>query len=323
MKHANKLIAVLLLTLTLVACNSTAVQTVEVTRVVPQTVIVTEAVQQAAASIVGGFTIGVPVDVSILPALMKMPGGAEPVPCFTENTEPSISWGWNIYPYATLCLNNFPTVPDSPGFTITLTDPTGRTFSEPLAYNQGKIVNSMGAHIGFIQSGSSADATYPSTPGVSLEVFMPLPCGDWSISANTQDGSVNVGPTILTQECHYPQTSVAPDLDMNPIKYTHSRNNIFTNGETLHIVGTTYPPNTAITVALYQEDPSVGTAEGRYPLGTAKYAVSFMTDNAGNFQVPFLVGNETLRGAYWAVAASTITSELRLDPFGAQFSIEQ
>lgn len=149
---------------------------------------------------------------------------------------------------------------------------------------------------------------------------MPLPCGDWSISANTQDGSLNVGPTILTQECHYPQTSVTPDLNMNPIKYTHSRNNTFANGETLYIVGTTYPPNTAITVALYQENPSMGMGA----LGTAKYAVSVTTDNAGHFQVPFLVSNETLRGTYWAVAASTITSELRLDSsFGARFSIEQ
>jgi uncharacterized lipoprotein YbaY len=318
MKTTNELAAMLLLTLVMIACSSTsAIQTVEVTRVV----VVTETVQQAAASIEGGFTTGTPVDVATLPALEGMGGDDGGIGlCFVESTEPSISWG-SAARGPSLCLNNFPTAPDSPGFTVTLTDPTGRTFSESFTYNQRDIIDSRGTDVGEIQEGSNSES-YRATPGVRIWIYMPasFPCGNWSVSASTQDGSINIGPMTLARECRYSQTSVVSSLDINPFR--SSAKETFVNGETLYIVGAAYPPNTAITVALYQENPSAGTPEVGYMVGTAKYAVSVMTDNSGSFQAPFLVGNGTLRGAYWAVAAPVITSDIRLSPFGARFSIE-
>lgn len=316
----------LLLALVMIACSGTAIQTVEVTRVVPQTVVVTEAAQQSATSVEGGFTTGTLVDTTTLPALMEVGGGGEPGPCFVDSAEPSISWGYGISPRESLCLNNFPIAPDSPGFTVTLTDPTGRAFSESFTYHQTNITNSRGVVVGNIQEGSDSDV-YPATPGVGISVYMPasFPCGNWSVSAVTQDGSINVGPTTLTRDCSYPSLSVLSELSTNPfISPDYSwEGPTFTDNATLYVVGTAYPANTAITVALYQEDPAAGKTESGLPLGTAKYAVSVMTDNAGNFQAPFVVGSGVQRGAYYAMAAPVIDADkMRLYVFGARFSIE-
>ncbi len=319
MKQRNILAVILLLITAMIACNAGAIQTVEVTRVVPQTVVVTETVQE------GGFTTGTPVDVTALPALATVPSGLEPTPCFVEGSEPSITWGYGTFPYESLCLNNFPTAPDSPGFTVTLTDPTGRTFSESFTYSHEGIIDSRGTDAGWIQN-SSDSADFPATLGVTIEAYIPasLPCGDWSVSANTQDGRINIAPTTLTMVCQGPRLSVLPQLDTNPfVSPAYNWDGpAFANNETIYVVGTAYPPNTAITVALYQDDPSAGKAEGGFPLGTAKYAVSIMTDSSGNFQAPFVVGSATQRGAYYVIAAPTITPDIRLYHFGARFSIK-
>ena len=319
MKRTIKSIAILLLTFALTACTG-AIRTVEVTRVVPQTVVVTDAVQE------GGFTTGTLIEVTTLPALKEVGGGGEPGPCFVDSTEPSISRGYGIFPHESLCLNNFPIAPDSPGFTVTLTDPIGRTFSETFTYQQEDIVNSTGANAGWIQEDSDSDV-YPATPGVIINVYMPasFPCGNWSVSAKTQDGAINVGPTTLPVECSYSQISVLSDLNINPLTshgYSWEGPKL-ANNETIYVVGAAYPPNTVVTVALYQVDPSAGKSEFGFNLGTAKYAVSVMTDGSGNFQAPFVVGSGTQRGAYYAVAAPVITTELKLYSFGARFSIEQ
>ncbi len=313
MKQIKKLAGVLLLVLAIIACNGTIVQNVEVTRVVPQTVVVTEAVQKS------GVTTGTPVDVSPLPRLSGVGGGGEPSPCFVDSTEPSISWGYGMYPHESLCLNNFPTAPDSPGVTVTLTDPTGRTFRESFSYNKDKIVNSTGDDAGYIQEGDDFEG-YESTPGINIGVFMPLGCGNWSISAQTQDGAIKVGPTILTMECTRPNISVLSNPEVNPFR--SSDGGTFGDGDTFYVVGMIYPPNTTITVALYQEDPAAATPEVGYMTGAARYATSVMTDSSGNFQAPFLVDSGTQRGPYYAVAAPVITTDIYLYYFGARFTIK-
>lgn len=328
MKQTKKWTVSLLLTIVMIACNASAIQTVEVTRVVPQTVVVTETVQEVVAPTTpapeGGFTTGTPVDVTTLPALAKVPSGIEPTPCFVESTEPSINWGYGAFPYEALCLNNFPTAPDSPGFTVTLTDPTGRTFSENFTYSQEGVINSRGTKAGFIENGNGIDG-FPGTPGINMELYMPasLSCGDWSVSASMQDGSINIAPTTLAVDCDK-RLSVLSDLNTNPfISPAYNWDGpAVANNETIYVVGAGFSPNTAITVALYQDDPSAGESEGGFPLGTAKYAVSLMTDNAGNFQAPFIVGSGTQRGAYYVIAAPTIPPDIRLYHFGARFSVK-
>lgn len=319
MKQRNILAVILLLVIAMLACNAGAIQTVEVTRVVPQTVVVTEEVQE------GGFTTGTLVDVTTLPALARVPSGIEPTPCFVESSEPSITWGYGAFPYEALCLNNFPTAPDSPGFTVTLTDPTGRTFHESFTYSQEEIIDSRGAQAGSIESGNGVDG-FPGTPGINMKLYVPasFSCGDWSVSANSQDGRIDVAPATLAMECQGPRLSVLSQLDTNPFispEYNWD-GPVFANNETFHVVGTGYLPNIAITVALYQDDPAAGESENGFPLGTAKYAVSIVTDNAGNFQAPFAVGTGTQRGAYYVVAAPTITPDIRLSHFGTRFSIK-
>lgn len=315
MKQIKKLAGVLWLVLAIIACNGTAVRTVEVTRVVPQTVVVTESVPQ------GGFTTGTPVDVSSLPALQGVGGDGGTAPCFAEGTQPVINFGSGMFPHAMLCLNNFPTAPDSPGFTVTLTDPTGRTFQESFTYSGEDILDSRGKKVGSVEDGQSVDG-YPGTPGVSIWVYLPanFPCGDWSVSAQTQDGTINTGPTMLAMGCSHPLTSVVTTPDLDPFHYAAKV--LFTRGETLHAVGSAYPPNTAITVALYQEDPSAGKPDIGYMIGTARYATSVMTDGAGNFQAPFLVGSETPAGLYYVVAAPVITPDIFLPYFGTRFSVK-
>ncbi len=325
MKQTHRLTVSLFLAVVLIACNG-IVQTVEVTRVVPQTAVVTEAIQATAVSAPeGGFTTGAPVDVKTLPALMEVPGGGESTPCFTEVAEPSISWGYGVSPREELCLNNFPTAPDSPGFTVSLTDPTGRAFQESFTYAQGKILNSRGKEAGYIQKADS-EGIDPATPGVVIGVYLPasFPCGNWTVSANTADGKINAGPTSLPIGCSDPLVSALPDLATNPFlspEYGWSGPTVTTN-ETIYVVGTAYPPNTVLTVALYQDDPSAGKSELGGGLGAAKYAVTLTTDNSGSFQAPFIVGSATLRGPYYVIVAPTIQPDNRLDPFDAQFSIK-
>ncbi len=315
MKPTNKLTVILLLTLVSSACNlGRPTPNAEATLLVP-----------TPSAPPDGFITGTSIDVTTLPALAQVPAGGEPMPCFVENTEPSISLGYGIFPYQSLCLNNFPTAPDSPAFTVTLTAPTGPSFSETFTYDQDHIVNSKGTTVGYIEDGSGIDGN-PGTPGVTIEVYLPasLLCGDWSVSANTQDGAINVGPTTLTMACDAPLVSVLPDLSTNPFVLPGygQEGPAFANGETIYVVGTAFPPGTVITVAFYQSDPAARTSESGQMLGTAKYAVSVMTDSSGNFQAPFVVGSSTQRGAYYAIAAPAITPDLRLSPFSARFSIK-
>jgi hypothetical protein len=286
-----------------------------------ESLITTPEVQQA------GFITGTPVDVASLPVLSAVGAGGEPEACFSESAVPSVSFGYYIFPYQSLCLNNFPTSPDSPGFTVSMVDPAGRIFSEPFSYSQNGILNSRGEEVGYIQSGAGIDGT-PATPGVSIEVYLPasLACGDWTVSAGTQDGSINVAPTTLTVSCESPRISVLADLNTSPFVTPPDlswEGPAFSDNETIYTVGGAYAPNTAITLAFYSKDPAAGTPPaGSLYLGSAKYAVSIMTDAAGNFQVPFIVGNATQRGAYYAIAAPVITDDIRLYYFGARFSIE-
>lgn len=314
MKRTNQWIVPFLLALVILACNAGAVQTVEVTRVVPQTIVVTEAAPE------GGFSAGTPVDVSGLPVLMQIPGGGAAASCFAETAQAPIGWGYGIFPYESLCLNNFP-VADGMGFTVTVTDAAGHTFSETFTHSQGSILNSTGTPAGW--SESEID---PTSAAIGVYVYLPasFSCGDWSVSAQAQDGSITVGPATLAMDCSRPRLSVLSDLSINPFRSPEHgfKGPTFANGQTFHVIGTAYPPDTAITIALYQEDPSAGKSETGYPLGTAKDAVSVMTDHAGNFQVSFIIGNGTLKGLYWAIAAPTITPDMRLDPFGTKFSIE-
>lgn len=309
----------LLLALVLNACGSGPVRTIEVTRVVPQTVVVTETIPE------GGFTTGTPVDAATLPDLYGVGGDGGYEPCFVESTEPSISWGHG-YPGNSLCLNNFPTAPDSPGFTVTLTDPTGHTFSETFTYKQKDILDSRGKDVGFIEDGSGMEG-YPATPGVIINVYMPasFPCGDWSVSANTQDGRINVGPTTLPGDCIVPRISVVSSLDINPFNpFENSSDGQSADEKKVYVVGAAYPPNTAITVALYQEDLSAGTPEVSfaYMTCTAKYATSIMTDNAGSFQAPFTIGSGTPNGLYYAIAAPVITTQTYVPYFGARLTVK-
>jgi hypothetical protein len=328
MKQTNKLTIMLLLTLVLNACSNGAIQTIEVTRVIKQTVIVIQVSQETSSPTPlvakGGFETGTPIDLATLPTLSGVGGGGEPEPCFVKNTEPSLSFGYGIFPYQSLCLNNFPTAPNSSGITVILTDPTGHTFSESFTYNQGDILNSKGKDVGNIQEGSGIDG-FPATPGVNIEIYMPasLPCGDWLVSAKTQDGSINITATILTVECRAPLISVLSELPTNPFVSPEYgwKGPTFTNNGKIYSVGTAYPPNIPIMIAFYQEDLSAGTPEVGYMVGTAKYAVSIMTDKSGNFEVPFIVSSATKRGVYYAVAAQVITPDIRLYYFGARFSI--
>jgi hypothetical protein len=248
----------------------------------------------------GGFITGALLDTATLPHGQRVGQdgpGMMGVQCIGDNTKPSIGLR-----YGTLCLNNFPTAPDSPGFTVTLVDPTGRSFSETFTYNQDEIVNSRGIQVGRAQDRDDIESLLAegltANMGVYMELYMPanLPSGDWLVSANTQDGSINVEPTTITLSGDdYMHANVLVDLSTNPF-INHPK--VFTNNETIYLVGQGYPPNTAITIAFYQADPSTTTLQGMPEFYTAKYATSVTIDNTGSFQTQFIVGSTTLRGSY-------------------------
>jgi hypothetical protein len=272
-----------------------------------------------------GFMAGTPLDASTLPALIGVGAGGEPTSCTSDNPDPSISLGYGMFPYQSLCLNNFPTAPDSSGITVTLVDPTAKIFSETFTYSPDGIFNSNGVKSGYIESGAGIDGN-PGTPGVNLELYIPasLPCGEWTAIANTLDGSLNVGPSILSVDCSVARLSVLTEVSSNPFvspDYTWDGPS-FANTETLTVFGTSYPASTEIIVAFYQEDASAAKPENGTMQAVAKYAVTILTDGSGNFQVPFIIGDETQRGAYYVVAAPVIDPEWRLQPFGARFVIE-
>lgn len=269
----------------------------------------------------GGFVTGVPLDVSTLPRLVSVPSGIESGPCYSEDTNPSIGLRESYLPYQTLCLNNFPIAPDSPGLTVTLIDPTGRSFSETFSYSQGEpviVVNARG-----VQAGSVQDAPAPAV-AIDLYLSANLTRGEWLAYARTEDSSVIVGPTLLPLEQTSSLDSILVDLDTSPFITPEygQEGPIFTAGSTIHYVGTAYPPDTAITVAFYQEDLSAGTSETGLPYFTARYAASVTTDPSGGFQSQFIVDTTTPKGQYYAIAAPAITPDSRLNILTPRFSIE-
>jgi hypothetical protein len=218
-----------------------------------------------------------------------------------------------------MCLNNFPIAPDSSAITAILVDPAGQSYTETFTYTPDGMLNAKGINSGYIESGEGIDGN-PGTPGVSLELYLPasLPCGEWTAFAKTQGGSLNVGPSTLVVDCASPRLSVLADGSSNPfVSPDYSWDGpSFTHGETLTVFGSAYPANTPITVALYHQDPANADQN------VASDAVSILSDASGNFKVPFMVGDETSKGAYYAVAAPVIDPTLRLHPFGARFLIE-
>jgi hypothetical protein len=272
----------------------------------------------------GGFVTGTPLDPATLPTLTASPAGGEPTPCFVNNTQPMLGLMSDIFPDRLLCLYNFPTAADSPNIIVTLTDPTGRTFSDTLTYSQDGIVNSEGQNIGYVDHGGGLDGQ-PSTPGVSIELYMPasLPGGQWSITAKTQDGSISAGPTFFDMGPGYPRNSVLSGLDTNPFVHPEYgwKGPVFTNGQTIYFVGTAYSPNTTITIAFYLSDPSAGESES-FPHLTARYAASITTDGSGAFTAQFVVDSVMPGGAYYAVAVPTITADIKPNYFDARFAIQ-
>ncbi len=271
------------------------------------------------SSTIAGFQTGTVIDSSTLPDLTAVGEGGEPSACYSEINDPSINLGYGIFPYQSLCLNNFPTAPDSPGITVTLVDPSGQSYMETFTYSPDGMLNAKGIKSGHIESGEGIDGN-PGTPGVSLELYLPasLPCGEWTAMANTLDGSLNVGPSNLSVDCTSPRRSVLAEDSSSPfVSPAYSWDGpSFTPGETLTVFGSAYPANTTITVALYHQDPANAD---QY---VALHAVSIQSDASGNFQVPFMVGIETSKGAYDVIAAPVIDPTLRLHPFGARFLIE-
>lgn len=271
----------------------------------------------------GGFLRGTVLDASSLPILPILPQGVGPLFCEGQFDGPAIAIRNVTNEQMQLCLYNFPTEPDSPDITVTLTHPDGTVFAETFTFvSEGESVRVEGQSGGTSGSIPAGDFAPPGPPSISIAIYTPanFPSTGWTGSASTADGSIDVPPTPLTLERFGRQVSVVADPSgVNP--FVLPTQSLFAAGS-IFVYGLGFDPNAQVTVAFYREDETLGES----PLGTPQlrpeYATVLTTDAEGKFNVEFAVDEATVKGSYFSVADHVISTETPANPFAGRFSIE-
>lgn len=272
----------------------------------------------------GGFVGAPAVDVSTLPHLAIPATGIGGIFCDATPTGPGVSVTPIISDLNQLCLYNFPTAAGSQPVSVTLTDPTGESYTASFSYaarEDGSVylADWRGESAGYIDDGTSGFTTTPHL-AITFLASANMPAGAWTASAQTADGSVTVPPTPITVERQGEVISIVRSPDSGPFEYPAQ--NTFTAGETLYIFGAGFDPGAALVFALYYQDPANPTSEFGTPTLTPLYAAQVTPDGSGNFNLQFVVGASTPAGTYFTTAAPAITDQLFINPFAGVFQIE-
>jgi hypothetical protein len=276
---------------------------------------------EPAPSTVSAFVGSPSLDVSTLPILAVPVAGAEGGFCMETHDAPAISIVYVLNDAQRLCLYNFPTAPDSPDFTLTMTAPDGTSHTETFSYAEGdygvEVIGATGGLSGAVM-GDMGEGM-PDSISVRISTVASVPAGEWMVSASASDGSFSVAPTPITIERYGDLVSVLNNPTGNPFELPPT---IGHSGDTLDVIGVGFDPNTTLTVAFYLPDPALGETEFGTPRLAPMYVTTVTTDAEGGFQTAFAVGDDAPIGTYFTVAEPTIAPEMFVDPFTGRFSIE-
>ncbi len=247
----------------------------------------------------GGFTQNM-VDVSTLPEY-HIPsqggggGGGGESGCLSDiPASQTVSIRQGIYAEQKIvCLYDPPNLSDGAKFAVTLTSPSGRSYSEqfivrsPIEGDPRPQVNPMdpGRDGGFVESGSSR------TPiNLSLHFLAGQEYGDWRVEAAAKPGQP-FASGIVTVDTKIPIYSVTHfDDPLDPFR-TSPNNNSFEAGDRVLFAGRGLQAKPSVVLALYSVDTTRSTATTVVMI--PNYATHIVVTGNGSFRAEFVVGSHT------------------------------
>jgi len=269
----------------------------------------------------GGFLSGTPVDVATLPTLFIPPAGIAGF-CGDVVTEPSITLANLSNVYSQLCLYQWPASVDSPGFHVDLVDPNGaaQTAEFTIAPLQGGItvLDASGGSAGNIVTPDAQTGQTETVVSLNMYLEANVVPGTWTVTATADDGSFSIGPSTIEVFRGGPTLSAIYNHQATVFQ---PQTGTYNPGDTLSMVGSTYPPNTQLTLVLFRMDLNPPSEFGT-PSLLPQYATLVTTDASGSFSIDFLVGADTPKAGYQMVADQAVTPETLVNPFMGQFTIQ-
>lgn len=265
----------------------------------------------AAPDLPGTFSTG-ERDVADLPGLEVPATGAGPAFCEPPaGDEPGVGIV-NFFPdFKVLCLYNFPT-DNGTRFTVEVATTDFNRFAE-FYIDQGDIYDANNVDRGDVQSQVNALALYTDFPAW-------LPRGEWTISANTRDGAIDVEGTVnVAGDAEFGFRSVqAEPLILEPLLPPGGDTTI-APGDNLLIAGREYPPNTEQIVAVYQIGDDTSGLLSMTPVA----ATVVTTDAAGFFTTAFTAGEGLDAADYYVIVDPFRAAAEGWNPFMGRFTVTQ
>jgi hypothetical protein len=266
------------------------------------------------------FLSGTGVDIATLPTLFIPPAGIAGF-CGDDPAAPTIAIVNLSNVFSQLCLYQWPAA-DAPGFHVDLVDPNGVTQTSQFTFAplQGGItvLDSSGGSAGNILTPNDQTGQLQTVISLNLYLEANVVPGAWTITATADDGSFTIGPSSIDIFHGGPTLSAIYNHEATVFQ---PQPGTYNPGDTLSMVGSSYPANTQLTLVLFRMDQSTPSQFGT-PSLFPEYAVEVTTDASGSFSVDFLVGTNMPKGGYQMVADPALTSDTLVNPFIGQFTIQ-
>lgn len=264
----------------------------------------------------GGFNAAYR-EVNDIPSLPMPLGAMGPIPCEQSPEMEFFSLNSIHESEKLLCVWGYPLEVGSPPLTLTLTAPDGQTYTDTFTIEAGEstpnVINSSGEVVGFV------DEVISPAPVImiNLNFSANLPGGFWEIGGTNGDFSTGGAFTIERQE---PFVSILESTSANgPFDSFDTYGTFFDTGDRVPIAGTGYAPNSEVVIAAYiplEPDPETGAL-----IYTAPFAATVTTDENGNFQTEFIVGEATMNGEF-VIVADPLSREW-IHPYYGKFYVRE
>jgi hypothetical protein len=323
MQDAALIAGWLVLGLSMSACRAPAIETAtSAASETPSPSITPAASSTPTDEPVNAFSQGVSPKLNAL-LILEIPAiGDGPFQCASLVQVPTLVFQ-PIDEVARLCLYHFPVDQGSYTIDVSLTAPDGTAFRETYTLVEAefgmKVLDARGDSAG---TGSLEYPGAPPTVSITINTAANIPAGVWTVSASAEDapgGPIRAGPVSADFTQQTPLVSAVGSAEVDPL---HRPATAFSDGETIHVFGTAYQPETSVVVVFYYEDPFLPLSEAGKTLLAPMYGTTLTTDAQGNFRVEFVVSASMPRGRYMVIAEAQIGQDYKIkNPFVGRFTI--
>jgi hypothetical protein len=271
----------------------------------------------------GGFRTGEPIDASTLPTLAVPGVGVSGIFCDHSTSTEDIRLVSVVGIQYEICLFNWEiTETGVPSLRITMTDPAGTSFTEDYTFGATDTYVSIVDSRGEVAGNVATEADLPPGMELFISIFVTIPPaapdGAWTITAEAINGDKVVGPVSVTPDYGLEVIGLSPDPELHVLNGVL---NWYTTDQVIYVTGAGYAPSTELTVAMYLQDPNTLSEMGT-PTLLPQFATRVTTDASGKFAADFVVGANTPRGDYLAIAAPVFTTDLLFNPFVGGFKVQ-